>query len=160
MGLATAAEEEVSRQPRSPVTNKRKSDAVEEGDPFKRVVKKLIVSSAHAQRPRMSEASPSASSSSVPQFSPALQLSALTQPSSGMQLNCITESPSRTTNGMKHPTSSQNVPNVAPLHPPPFQPDLDLFLEGTKSYAQLNSNVQTPAGAMADPTSMDLSYRR
>lgn len=46
------------------------------------------------------------------------------------------------------------------MHFAPFQPDLDLFLEGTKSYAQLNSVAHTPSGGLLDPTTMDLSYCR
>lgn len=151
----------MSRQPKEMPSNKRKSDAIDDGDPFKRVVKKLLLSSTHSQRPQVGEGSPSASSTSASQVSPAVQFSALVPLHNGTQgaLPAAT-SPGKYAASASAFTSTHPNVSAGPLHAPPFQPDLDLFLEGAKSYAQLNSDVQVPTGNLTDPTSMDLSYCR
>lgn len=136
--------------------NKRKADTMEEGDPFKRVVKKLLVGSGQSRRPRLSESSPASSSMPNSQLSPALQSTA-SLPQSNGQTQSVLDSRNQT---IQVPPSMDQQYTAMSMRPLPFAPDLDLFLEGTKTYAQLSSVAHTPSGAATDATSMDLSYRK
>lgn len=105
--------------------NKRKADASpEEGEPFRRVVKKLLIDAAPSQPeldPRLVPSPPlAATTTGIPQFSPATQGSSQLLPGAPYQLP---------------DAGASNQVGYQTFQPPPFQPDFDIFLEGSKSYA-------------------------
>lgn len=113
---------------------KRKAeDSDRDGDPFKRAVKRLLLDASTARSgPSVgSEASP-ASAQSLPGASPSIPISSLLRQASGVFGD-----------------------SRDPLYPPPFQPDLDLFLDGSKTYTQTARGMPPSL----DATSADLSHR-
>lgn len=124
---------------------KRKAESLDDPDPFRRVVKKLLLD---ASTKTTSAGLPSPTSSAgLPQASPTL----FNQPSVGS-----VSAPQD--NRFMQSMSMSGYANQ-PMHPPPFMPDLDLFMEGSKAYTQFAK--PTPMFSQDDPldsTSADLSH--
>jgi hypothetical protein len=134
-----AAEEECPAPPAyGPLAGqKRKLESLDDPDPFRRVVKKLLLE-ASAKNGSVSQPSPS-SSTGLQQQSPTL----FHQP--GSQDNRMMP----TMGGYAH----------QPMRPLPFAPDLDLFMEGSRLHSHFSK--PTPVFASEEPidsTSADLSH--
>lgn len=138
----TAAEEDCPAWPNnfssSNIGQKRKLESLDDPDPFRRTVKKLLLD---ASTKGGSTGLPSpGSSSGLPQQSPTI----FSQ--SGLQEN------------RSIPTFSSGYGNQ-PVRPPPFLPDLDLFMESSGKYAHFSK--PTPVFANEEPvdsTTADLSH--
>lgn len=55
-------------------------------------------------------------------------------------------------------SSSSSAYALNPAMPPPFQADLDLFLDGARSYTQFSKTGLGEFDGSLDPTSADLSH--
>lgn len=122
---------------------KRKAEVLDDADPFRKFVKKLLMDASGGGGGSLptngSTASPTSTlGGGLTGTSPAARLMP-TQP----------EQPRAT------PSSSYAH---APVHPPPFQADLDLFMDGSRNYTQFGG-ASLDFDSMLDPTSADLSHR-
>lgn len=122
----------------SNIGQKRKLETLDDPDPFRRTVKKLLLD-ASTKGGSASQASPG-SSTGLPQQSPTI----FSQAGSAENRNM--------------PTFSGYAANQ-PVRPPPFLPDLDLFMESSGKYSHFSKPTPVFANEEpADATSADLSH--
>lgn len=142
MHYSSAAEEDCPAWPNflggSNIGQKRKMETLDDPDPFRRTVKKLLLD-ASTKTGSAGQPSPG-SSSGIPQQSPTIF------------------SQTGSTDARSVPTFSGYGSNQ-PVRPPPFLPDLDLFMESSGKYSHFSK--PTPVFASEEPidaTSADLSH--